>query len=85
MQQNQTDPPASVGLMSLLGGRWISQAISAAARLGVADAIGDQPATTDELARKLGVHGPTLRRLLRALVVSASLPRTTRDGSRTRQ
>ncbi|KUN18485.1 methyltransferase [Streptomyces corchorusii] len=42
-------------------------AIRAAARLGVADALGDTPATAEQLARETGADPGALRRLLRAL------------------
>lgn len=42
-------------------------AIRAAARLGVADALGDTPATVERLARQTGTDPHALRRLLRAL------------------
>jgi hypothetical protein len=56
-------------LTELLMGKLISQAISAAAELGVADALDDQPRSADELAAKIGAHGPSLYRLLRTLSV----------------
>ena len=46
---------------------WTSQALHAAATLGVADALGDGPRSAEELASATGTHGPTLYRLLRAL------------------
>ncbi|MEU1752735.1 methyltransferase [Micromonospora matsumotoense] len=42
-------------------------ALRAAARLGVADALGDDPASVDEIARAVKVDAGALRRLLRGL------------------
>jgi DNA-binding IclR family transcriptional regulator len=43
------------------------QAISVAAKLGIADLLDERPHTADELAEATGAHAPTLYRLLRAL------------------
>jgi hypothetical protein len=45
----------------------VSQAINAAATLGIADLLVDGPKSTDELAKATGSHAPSLYRLLRAL------------------
>lgn len=44
-------------------------AVYAAAELGVADLLADGPQRAEEVAKRLGVHGPSLYRLLRALTV----------------
>ena len=46
----------------------MSQAIAAAADLGVADALYGGPLPIDELAAKIGADPDALRRLLRALI-----------------
>ncbi|MCA1648423.1 MAG: hypothetical protein LC797_24180 [Chloroflexi bacterium] len=46
---------------------WTSQAVHAAAILGIADAMRDGPRTLEEVAGVTGTHGPMLYRLLRAL------------------
>jgi hypothetical protein len=61
----QLPPPAK--LLELLMGKLVSDAICAAAEIGVADHLGDVPATSDELARKAEVDAPSLYRLMRAL------------------
>lgn len=53
--------------MNMVVGRWVAQAISAAAELGIADAIKDEPLTPDAIAARIGAHGPSAYRLLRAL------------------
>jgi hypothetical protein len=67
----RTDAPAAVPpfvqLYELTTGAWLTQAISVAARLGVADAIASGATTSAEIAQRVGADGPTLYRLLRAL------------------
>lgn len=48
-------------------GKWVSSAISAAAKLGIADRLESGPKTTKDLAQELNVHERALYRLLRAL------------------
>ncbi|TCZ54567.1 methyltransferase [Roseicella aquatilis] len=48
-----------------------SRALHVAARLGLADLLGDGPRSAEELAAAAGVHAPSLRRLLRALAAFA--------------
>jgi O-methyltransferase domain len=62
-----TPMPPFAQLYQLTTGAWVSQAISVAARLGVADAIAGGATTSTEIAAQVGAHGPTLYRLLRAL------------------
>jgi hypothetical protein len=57
----------SVALRRLVNGYQVSQAIHVAAKLGIADLLGDGPRGSDELAVATGTHAPTLYRLLRAL------------------
>lgn len=59
--------PPFVHLYELTTGAWLTQAISVAARLGVADAIASGATTSAEIAQQVGAHAPTLYRLLRAL------------------
>jgi hypothetical protein len=58
-------PPAR--LYELTTGIWVSQALSVAAGLGVADELASGPRPADEIAKAVGADGPTLYRLLRAL------------------
>lgn len=60
------ETPAAA-LMRLMNGYRISQAIHVAAELRLADFIGDEPLTADEIAPRVGAHAPSLYRLLRAL------------------
>lgn len=61
-----TAPEASV--LELITGAWLSQAVIAAARLGIPDALADGPRSLGELARALDVDPAGLERLLRSLV-----------------
>jgi DNA-binding transcriptional ArsR family regulator len=55
-------------LLALVNGGWATQAIGVAARLGLADRLAAGPCSADALADALGLHAPSLTRLLRALV-----------------
>jgi predicted transcriptional regulator len=59
--------PPFLELYQLTTGAWLSQAISVAARLGVADAIAEGASGTTEIAERVGADTSTLYRLLRAL------------------
>jgi hypothetical protein len=65
MQAHELPPPAQMVL--LLGGFRISQALYAAAALGVADHLVAGPAPADVLAGRTGAQAPSLHRLLRTL------------------
>src|SRR3954466_15507375 len=58
------DVPA---LYRLINGYQATQAIHVAATLGIADHVAGGPCSAAELARETRTHGPSLRRLLRAL------------------
>ncbi|MFR9794393.1 methyltransferase [Streptomyces sp. MS06] len=60
-------PPPAMRLRELAFGAAWAAALRAAARLGVADALGDAPATAEDLASAVRTDPGTLRRLLRAL------------------
>ena len=61
------EPPPPVRMVELLGGFRISQALYAAAALGVADQLVAGPAPVELLAEHTGAHAPSLHRLLRTL------------------
>lgn len=56
-----------------------SRALYAAAELDLADILGAGPMTSGEIAAKAGVDGPTLRRLMRALVAHGVFEESERD------
>src|SRR4051794_363350 len=60
------DPSST--MVRLLQGAWATQALHAAAALGIADELRDRAATSAELAAATGAHADSLHRLLRYLV-----------------
>lgn len=61
-------PPAPLlALQDMILGKWVAQAVSVAAKLGIADLLKEGPRECDELARANQVHAGSLYRLLRAL------------------
>jgi hypothetical protein len=58
---------AHVALLQMITARWVSQAISAAAKLNVADQLAEGPRTIAEIAAATRTDAPSLYRLLRAL------------------
>jgi hypothetical protein len=57
-----------MAMMEMIVAGWPAQAITAAAQLGIADALADGPLPLDELASRVGADSDALRRLLRALI-----------------
>jgi O-methyltransferase domain len=60
-------PSANIQLMQLTSACWTSRCLHVVAELGVADALGDQPQSTEALARIIGAHPQALYRVLRLL------------------
>ncbi|WP_217237538.1 methyltransferase [Streptomyces sp. AC555_RSS877] len=67
MTTAQTAPPPPMRLRELVFGAACAAALRAAARLGVADALGDGPMTVEDLAAAVKTEPRPTRRLLRAL------------------
>lgn len=65
---SQPTPADAETMQELILAAWMSQAITAAADLGVADALHAGPLAIDELATKVGADPDALRRLLRVLI-----------------
>jgi C-methyltransferase len=65
---NQRLMPAPAAMMEMIVAAWLSQAITVAAELGVADALTTGPMTVEELAAAVGANSDALHRLLRALI-----------------
>lgn len=59
--------PASLRLLKLVTGKWVSQAIYAAAELGIADLLSSGDKSVQALAHATGSHPDSLYRLLRGL------------------
>jgi hypothetical protein len=55
-------------LVGLASGLWVSRALWAAARLGIADAVDPEPTPLGAIAERTGAHPGNLRRLMNALV-----------------
>lgn len=73
------DPGASMRLREIVFGAAAAAAVRAAAGLGLADALGEEPAGAEELAAATGAQPGATRRLLRALA-SHGLFAETADG-----
>jgi orsellinic acid C2-O-methyltransferase len=54
--------------LDMVSAMMAAKIVSAAVELGIADILGEGSLTIEEMIRKTGTHGPSLRRLLRALV-----------------
>jgi orsellinic acid C2-O-methyltransferase len=76
---NIQELPPPVALYHLSIGHYVTQAIYVAATLGIADHLADGPRSADDLARAVGAHAPSLRRVLR-LLASAGVLIETPDG-----
>ena len=77
--KNAYEVPPSQQILKLLTGKFITQAVSVAATLGIADRLADGPQTAKELARASSTHAHSLYRLLRALA-SVGVFTETEDG-----
>jgi DNA-binding IclR family transcriptional regulator len=63
--ENQAPPQSAV--MHIIAGYWLSRAVYVAARLKLADAVGDGGASLAALASATGTKPDRLQRLMRAL------------------
>lgn len=73
---DMTGLPPEVRVLQMISSYWASQSLSTAVRLGVFDAL---PAPVPELARKLSVQEPQLRRLMRACAAVGVLDYVSHD------
>ena len=64
---DQPGPTPLQTMLLMVTARWVSQAISTAAVLGIADVVADEAKTPEAIAPAIGAHAPSVRRLLRAL------------------
>lgn len=72
-------PAPGLQLLAMVNGYQLSQAISTAAELRLADALADGPRSAADVAAVVGAHPEALHRLLSALA-SAGLFRESEDG-----
>jgi O-methyltransferase domain/Dimerisation domain len=77
LHQNLVPPPAA--MLEMISNAWAAQAITAAADLGIADALANGPLRADELADAVDADADTVARLLRALI-GRGVFRQLRDG-----
>ncbi len=61
------DQSAAFSLLELMQGSVLTQAIAAAAKLGIADVLGDGPLAAEEIANRVGADPEATYRLLRML------------------
>lgn len=71
--------PANVALLEVGLGAWLTQALYAAAKLGIFDELATGPATADDIARRVNSHPQATYRLMRALASNGFLKKH-RDG-----
>ena len=69
LQQNtqSQDMPSQMVMIQLATSYWVSRALYAAAKLGIADLLQDDPKSCDDLASSTGTNAQALYRLMRAL------------------
>jgi hypothetical protein len=63
-------PPASLLLWQITTGHFLSRCLHVVAELGVADRLGDAPASAASIATALGLDADALERMLRLLAVA---------------
>jgi O-methyltransferase domain/Dimerisation domain len=71
--------PPPIVMLEMITEMWATQAIAAAADLGIADALAKGPLSADQLASAVDADADALRRLLRALI-ARGIFRQRRDG-----
>jgi hypothetical protein len=71
--------PPPIAMIEMITDAWATQAITAAADLGIADALAKGPLSADELASAVNADADALGRLLRALI-TRGIFRQRRDG-----
>ena len=59
--------PPQVKMLQMMNAYRLTQSISVAAKLGIADLVADGAKSSEELAQATGTHAPSLYRLLRAV------------------
>ena len=71
-------------MLRMISGFWLSRALYAAAKLGLADLLKNGPRTVDDLAKLSSTHAPSLYRVLRALASAGVFSERPTAGSRPR-
>ena len=75
----EQDLSAAQHLSALINGYWAAQVVNVAAMLGIADQLARAPHSAHELAAAVNAHGPSVSRLMRALL-TLGICRTLQDG-----
>ena len=65
MARTSRRPAATEAMLGQISAYWTSQLVFVAATLGLADELARRPLTAEALAKQLGVHAPSLRRVIR--------------------
>lgn len=78
-QLHRRTVPPPVAMMEMVTSGWAAQAITAAAQLGIADALANGPLSAEELATAVNADADAIRRLLRALI-GRGIFKQRRDG-----
>jgi hypothetical protein len=78
---NSTAPPPHVQIVQMGMGYWVSRALYAAAKLGLADKLAAGPRSAAELAKETGTLASALHRLMR-LLAGLGILKTERQGQR---
>lgn len=71
--------PANIALLEISQGAWLTQALYAAAQLGIADELRDRPRSSSDVASAVGADPGATYRLMRALAANGLL-KLHRDG-----
>jgi Dimerisation domain len=64
---NRMMAPAQVGVLEMINGNWVIQAIYMAAKFAIPDALANGPLTAEQIANRVGTNPDATYRLLRAL------------------
>ena len=67
---DETEPDPLDKLTQLTGAYWLSRCLHVVADLGVADVLGDEPMTAEELAKLIGADPVAFFRMMRVLVAN---------------
>lgn len=78
-QSTREEIPPQAVLIQMAFGFILSQALSVAAKLRIADLLAEGPKTSEEIASAAGAHGPTVFRLMRALAKAGIFVRDSHD------
>lgn len=67
LTHNTSNKSPMLAFVELASKLWVNHALSTAAQLGIADVMGDEPKSVDEIAQATDTNAPSLYRLMRCL------------------